>query len=171
MGGTSAKMHDVIATRSYEVSDPVSVNDLATSHATFSDRGGPSSLRNIDDSNDFLRTPADENTLHNLVDLSDSPRNSVESDIESILGYPNIDLAALTVFDRPPRTTDNSVPIPSSSNVTIQNSSKVKNKNNKGKMKSIALFSDEEENLKDIPIDMAEICTKVPRTLRAGNPD
>ena len=91
----------------------------------------------------------------------ESPRNSVGSDIESIFANPNLDLAALTVFDKPPL---------SSNWNPIDRSHKVTNKTSRGKFRAISLFADNENDLTDIPIMVNKGNRDPTRALRARNP-
>lgn len=107
----------------------------------------------------------------NSVTPPESPRNSVGCDIESLLRNPNFDLAALTVFDRPPKDPESHEANSKKGNVTIRKKAKSSKNLGKGKYKSIALFTEGEDNLSDIPISVGEVNLDVTRALRASHPD
>ena len=94
----------------------------------------------------------------------------MDTDLESILANPNIDLAALTVFDRPPLSSDAKQSSHLADNPPNRGISKTTNRLSKGKFKAISLFSDKEDSLTDIPISISEGTWEDLRALRARHP-
>lgn len=96
------------------------------------------------------------------LEQESTPKNTIGSDLDSILANPNIDLAALTVFDNPPESSVKA----SKKDSNFRGRSKL----TKEKFRSISLLDGNEDNLADIPISISDGNWTASRALRARSP-
>ena len=85
-------------------------------------------------------------------DYRNSPKNTIGSDIESLLGNPKLDLAALTVFDKAPLDPQPSISPASASNITTRKKSKTRSRHFKGRLKTKSLFQGDLYDFREVPI-------------------
>ena len=104
------------------------------------------------------------------INLSDSSRNSIGSDLDFILRNSNMDLAALTVFDKPIPTRAKHSPTLSDALKSIKKKAKEACGRKKEKIKPISLFMDVEAEHIDDQYRTNGGSSNQSRALRACNP-
>ena len=97
----------------------------------------------------------------------DSPRNTVGSDLDALLGNPMLDMATLTVFDKGLSKPFPHISPDSTSNITVRKTNKKGSRHFRGRLRKKSLFQGDLHDLHDVPITtIGDI-----RGLREGSPN
>ena len=86
------------------------------------------------------------------IDIMESPKNFVRSDIDSLLGNPNLDPATLLVYEKIPQQHEIVISSESGNNIIVRKNSKQGSRHFRGESKSKYLFKDDFFDLTDVPI-------------------